>query len=147
MALAIAIVMFVVFLDQFTKYLAAKYLMPVGSYPVIKHFFHLTYVENRGAAFGMLQNKTLFFIVITVVVGIVLIYSMIKLPENSLYNYTLAMILGGAIGNLIDRVRLGYVVDFIDFKFFPAVFNVADSFIVVGAIILGYLMIFKGGIR
>jgi signal peptidase II len=139
--------MFVVFLDQFTKYLAAKYLMPVGSYPVIKHFFHLTYVENRGAAFGMLQNKTLFFIVITVVVGIVLIYSMIKLPENSLYNYTLAMILGGAIGNLIDRVRLGYVVDFIDFKFFPAVFNVADSFIVVGAIILGYLMIFKGGIR
>jgi len=145
--LAIAIVVFVVFLDQFTKYLAAKYLMPVGSYPVIKHFFHLTYVENRGAAFGMLQNKTLFFIVITVVVGIVLIYSMIKLPENSLYNYTLAMILGGAIGNLIDRVRLGYVVDFIDFKFFPAVFNVADSFIVVGAIILGYLMIFKGGIR
>jgi signal peptidase II len=139
--------MFVVFLDQFTKYLAAKYLMPVGSYPVIKHFFHLTYVENRGAAFGMLQNKTLFFIVITVVVGIVLIYSMIKLPENSLYNYTLAMILGGAIGNLIDRVRLGYVVDFIDFKFFPAVFNIADSFIVVGAIILGYLMIFKGGIR
>ncbi|KKC29897.1 lipoprotein signal peptidase [Caldanaerobacter subterraneus subsp. pacificus DSM 12653] len=147
MALAIAIVVFVVFLDQFTKYLAAKYLMPVGSYPVIKHFFHLTYVENRGAAFGMLQNKTLFFIVITVVVGIVLIYSMIKLPENSLYNYTLAMILGGAIGNLIDRVRLGYVVDFIDFKFFPAVFNIADSFIVVGAIILGYLMIFKDGIR
>ena len=145
--MAIVIVVFVVFLDQFTKYLAARYLMPVGSYPVIKHFFHLTYVENRGAAFGMLQNKTLFFIVITVVVGIVLIYSMIKLPENSLYNYTLAMILGGAIGNLIDRVRLGYVVDFIDFKFFPAVFNVADSFIVVGAIILGYLMIFKGGIR
>ncbi|AAM24750.1 signal peptidase II [Caldanaerobacter subterraneus subsp. tengcongensis MB4] len=145
--MAIVIVAFVVFLDQFTKYLAAKYLMPIGSYPVIKHFFHLTYVENRGAAFGMLQNKTLFFIVITVVVGIVLIYSMIKLPENSLYNYTLAMILGGAIGNLIDRVRLGYVVDFIDFKFFPAVFNVADSFIVVGAIILGYLMIFKGGIR
>ncbi|MDK2794356.1 MAG: signal peptidase [Caldanaerobacter sp.] len=145
--MAIVIVAFVVFLDQFTKYLAAKYLMPVGSYPVIKHFFHLTYVENRGAAFGMLQNKTLFFIVITVVVGIVLIYSMIKLPENSLYNYTLAMILGGAIGNLIDRVRLGYVVDFIDFKFFPAVFNIADSFIVVGAIILGYLMIFKDGIR
>ncbi len=68
---------------------------------------------------------------------------MIKLPENSVYNYTLAMILGGAIGNLIDRVRLGYVVDFIDFKFFPAVFNVADSFIVIGAIILGYLMIFR----
>mgnify|MGYP000300187317 CR=1 FL=1 len=142
--MAIVIVAFVVFLDQVTKYLAVKYLMPIGSYPVIKNFFHLTYVENKGAAFGMLQNKTLFFIVITVIVGAVLIYSMIKLPGNSVYNYTLAMILGGAIGNLIDRVRLGYVVDFINFKFFPAVFNVADSFIVIGAIILGYLMIFKG---
>ncbi|KHO62640.1 lipoprotein signal peptidase [Thermoanaerobacter sp. YS13] len=139
----IIIVAFVVLLDQVTKYLAVKYLMPIGSYPVIKNFFHLTYVENKGAAFGMLQNKTLFFIVITVIVGAVLIYSMIKLPGNSVYNYTLAMILGGAIGNLIDRVRLGYVVDFINFKFFPAVFNVADSFIVIGAIILGYLMIFK----
>ncbi|AIS52616.1 lipoprotein signal peptidase LspA [Thermoanaerobacter kivui] len=141
--MAIVIVAFVVFLDQLTKYLAVKYLMLIGSYPVIKNFFHLTYVENKGAAFGMLQNKTLFFIVITVIVGAVLIYSMIKLPGNSVYNYTLAMILGGAIGNLIDRVRLGYVVDFIDFKFFPAVFNVADSFIVIGAIILGYLMIFR----
>lgn len=141
--MAIVIVAFVVFLDQLTKYLAVRYLMPIGSYPVIKNFFLLTYVENKGAAFGMLQNKTLFFIVITLIVGAVLIYSMIKLPENSVYNYTLAMILGGAIGNLIDRVRLGYVVDFIDFKFFPAVFNVADSFIVIGAIILGYLMIFK----
>jgi len=141
--LEIIIVAFVVLLDQVTKYLAVKYLMPIGSYPVIKNFFHLTYVENKGAAFGMLQNKTLFFIVITVIVGAVLIYSMIKLPGNSVYNYTLAMILGGAIGNLIDRVRLGYVVDFINFKFFPAVFNVADSFIVIGAIILGYLMIFK----
>lgn len=139
----IIIVAFVILFDQVTKYLAVKYLMPIGSYPVIKNFFHLTYVENKGAAFGMLQNKTLFFIVITVIVGAVLIYSMIKLPGNSVYNYTLAMILGGAIGNLIDRVRLGYVVDFIDFKFFPAVFNVADSFIVIGAIILGYLMIFK----
>ncbi|EIW01009.1 signal peptidase II [Thermoanaerobacter siderophilus] len=139
----IIIVAFVILFDQVTKYLAVKYLMPIGSYPVIKNFFHLTYVENKGAAFGMLQNKTLFFIVITVIVGAVLIYSMIKLPGNSVYNYTLAMILGGAIGNLIDRVRLGYVVDFIDFKFFPAVFNVADSFIVIGAIILGYLMIFR----
>ncbi|MGB9680235.1 MAG: signal peptidase II [Thermoanaerobacteraceae bacterium] len=139
----ILIVIFVVFIDQFSKYLAVKYLMPIGNFPVIKNFFYLTYVENKGAAFGILQNKTIFFIIITVFVGLILIYSMIKLPENSLYNYTLAMILGGAIGNLIDRVRLGYVVDFINFKFFPAVFNIADSFIVVGAIILGYLIIFR----
>lgn len=139
----IVIVAFVLAVDQFTKYIAAKYLMPIGTLPIIKNFFHLTYLENRGAAFGILQNKTLFFIIITIIVGGILIYSMFKLPGNAAYKYTLAMILGGAIGNLVDRIRLGYVIDFIDFKFFPAVFNIADSFIVVGAFILGYLMIFK----
>lgn len=139
----IIIVAFVLAVDQLTKYIAVKYLMPIGTYPIVKNFFHLTYIENRGAAFGILQNKTLFFIIITIIVGGILIYSMFKLPGNSAYKYTLAMILGGAIGNLVDRIRLGYVIDFIDFKFFPAVFNIADSFIVVGAFILGYIMIFK----
>lgn len=139
----IIIVAFVIAVDQLTKYIAVKYLMPIGTYPIIKNFFYFTYVENRGAAFGILQNKTLFFVIITIIVGGILIYSMFKLPENTAYKYTLAVILGGAIGNLVDRIRLGYVIDFIDFKFFPAVFNVADSFIVVGAFVLGYLMIFK----
>lgn len=66
-----------------------------------------------------------------------------KIPGSTFYKFTLSMILGGAIGNLIDRVRLGYVVDFIDFKFFPAVFNLADSMIVVGAFLLCYVLIFK----
>jgi signal peptidase II len=128
-----------------SKYFVVKYLKPIGSFPIINNIFHFTYVENRGAAFGILQNRTLFFIIITVIVGTILIYSIVKIPGSTFYKFTLSMILGGAIGNLIDRVRLGYVVDFIDFKFFPAVFNLADSMIVVGAFLLCYILIFKKG--
>lgn len=141
----IIIVFIAIIIDQLSKYFAVKYLKPIGSFPIINNIFHFTYVENRGAAFGILQNRTLFFIVITVIVGTILIYSIVKIPGSTFYKFTLSMILGGAIGNLIDRVRLGYVVDFIDFKFFPAVFNLADSMIVVGAFLLCYILIFKKG--
>jgi len=143
--LEIIIVFIAIIIDQLSKYFAVKYLKPIGSFPIINNIFHFTYVENRGAAFGILQNRTLFFIVITVIVGTILIYSIVKIPGSTFYKFTLSMILGGAIGNLIDRVRLGYVVDFIDFKFFPAVFNLADSMIVVGAFLLCYILIFKKG--
>ncbi|WKV08933.1 signal peptidase II [Thermoanaerobacterium sp. CMT5567-10] len=139
----IIIVFISIIIDQMSKYYVVKYLKPIGSFPVINNIFHFTYVENRGAAFGILQNRTLFFIIITVIVGTILMYSIVKIPGSTFYKFTLSMILGGAIGNLIDRVRLGYVVDFIDFKFFPAVFNLADSMIVVGAFLLCYVLIFK----
>ncbi|MBP2073427.1 MAG: signal peptidase [Thermoanaerobacterium sp.] len=139
----IIIVFISIIIDQLSKYFVVKYLKPIGSFPIINNIFHFTYVENRGAAFGILQNRTLFFIIITVIVGTILIYSIVKIPGSTFYKFTLSMILGGAIGNLIDRVRLGYVVDFIDFKFFPAVFNLADSMIVVGAFLLCYVLIFK----
>ncbi|OXT06017.1 signal peptidase II [Thermoanaerobacterium thermosaccharolyticum] len=139
----IIIVFIAIIIDQLSKYFVVKYLKPIGSFPIINNIFHFTYVENRGAAFGILQNRTLFFIIITVIVGTILIYSIVKIPGSTFYKFTLSMILGGAIGNLIDRVRLGYVVDFIDFKFFPAVFNLADSMIVVGAFLLCYILIFK----
>ncbi|MDI3478220.1 MAG: signal peptidase [Thermoanaerobacterium sp.] len=139
----IIIVFIAIIIDQLSKYFVVKYLKPIGSFPIINNIFHFTYVENRGAAFGILQNRTLFFIIITVIVGTILIYSIVKIPGSTFYKFTLSMILGGAIGNLIDRVRLGYVVDFIDFKFFPAVFNLADSMIVVGAFLLCYVLIFK----
>ncbi|ADL68760.1 signal peptidase II [Thermoanaerobacterium thermosaccharolyticum] len=141
----IIIVFIAIIIDQMSKYFVVKYLKPIGSFPIINNIFHFTYVENRGAAFGILQNRTLFFIIITVIVGTILIYSIVKIPGSTFYKFTLSMILGGAIGNLIDRVRLGYVVDFIDFKFFPAVFNLADSMIVVGAFLLCYILIFKKG--
>jgi len=143
--LEIIIVFIAIIIDQMSKYFVVKYLKPIGSFPIINNIFHFTYVENRGAAFGILQNRTLFFIIITVIVGTILIYSIVKIPGSTFYKFTLSMILGGAIGNLIDRVRLGYVVDFIDFKFFPAVFNLADSMIVVGAFLLCYILIFKKG--
>lgn len=141
----IIIVFIAIIIDQMSKYFVVKYLKPIGSFPIINNIFHFTYVENRGAAFGILQNRTLFFIIITVIVGTILIYSIVKIPGSTFYKFTLSMILGGAIGNLIDRVRLGYVVDFIDFKFFPAVFNLADSMIVVGVFLLCYILIFKKG--
>lgn len=137
------IIIFVVIVDQFSKMMIIKYLKPIGSLQIIKNFLKFTYVENRGAAFGILQNKSIFFIIVTIIVGTLLIYSMVKIPGSNLYKITLSLILGGAIGNLIDRIRLHYVVDFINFKYFPAVFNVADSFIVIGAIILVYLMLFN----
>jgi signal peptidase II len=143
--LEIIIVFIAIIIDQMSKYFVVKYLKPIGSFPIINNIFHFTYVENRGAAFGILQNRTLFFIIMTVIVGTILIYSIVKIPGSTFYKFTLSMILGGAIGNLIDRVRLGYVVDFIDFKFFPAVFNLADSMIVVGAFLLCYILIFKKG--
>lgn len=136
-------VILAILIDQISKYFVVRYLKPIGTFPIIDNVFNFTYVENKGAAFGILQNKTLLFIIITIIVGTILVYSIIKVPSSTFYKFTLSMILGGAIGNLIDRVRLGYVVDFIDFRFFPAVFNLADSMIVVGAILLCYTLILK----
>lgn len=140
--LELFIVILIIVIDQISKYFARIYLKPVKTIPVIDNFFHLTYVENRGAAFGILQNQLWFFIVITIMVGFALIYMMISMPEkNKHIKLILAMILGGAIGNFIDRIRLGYVVDFLDFKIWSYIFNVADSFIVIGAILLGGIML------
>lgn len=138
------IVVFIVVLDQLTKYLAKTYLEPVGSIPLIRNVFHFTYVENRGAAFGILQNQRWLFIVLTVVISAVIAYYLFfRNPENMVLTVALSMILGGAIGNLIDRVRLGYVVDMLHFVLIDyPVFNVADSFVVIGTILLAYYMLF-----
>ncbi len=120
-------------LDRFSKYLVSS-LMQVGdSIPLFENFLHLTYVRNPGAAFGMLPYRTVFFVVITVVVALFIVYYYRLLTEDHrLLRFSLALLLGGAIGNLIDRLNTGYVVDFIDFKIWPPVFNVADSAIVIG---------------
>jgi len=107
--------------------------------PLIKGIFHLTLIHNRGAAFGILKNHTPLFIFISIL-AVILIYFAIqnnKSQKYSFYNISLALILSGALGNLIDRLRLGYVIDFLDFRIWP-VFNVADSAITIGAILLGY---------
>lgn len=131
------IVIAVIILDQLSKILALKYLVPVGDIPIINNIFHLTYVENRGAAFGLFQNQKLFFVITTLLVlGFIWFYA----HNNRLHKvmiFGLSLVAGGAIGNLIDRVRLGFVVDYFHAVIinFP-VFNIADSAVVIGAILI-----------
>src|SRR5687767_9536061 len=109
-------------------------------FPVLGDYFRFTYVENRGAAFGLLQDQTAFFVLVGVLVIGVIAASYRYLPRSGLLlHLALGLQLGGAIGNLIDRVRQGYVVDFVDFGYHSnwwPVFNVADSAIVVGVALL-----------
>lgn len=133
------IVILTLSLDQLTKFAAIRNLSPGQTLPVVKGIMHFTLVYNRGAAFGMLKGQAPFFI-FCAVLAIVLIYQGLKAAKSgahALYKISLGLILAGAIGNLIDRLRFGYVVDFLDFRVWP-VFNVADSAITVGAILLGY---------
>jgi len=123
--------------DQVTKLLATTYLRPAGWLP-ITGWLQLTYVENRGAAFGVLQNQTAFFILVGLVVAGGLIASYRHLPTvTPLLNLGLGLQLGGALGNLVDRARQGYVVDFVALSWWP-VFNVADAAILVGVAVLAY---------
>ena len=133
------IVSSILFLDQLTKFLATKSLSLNQSVPIIKGILHLTLIHNRGAAFGILKNQIPFFI-FTSILAIILIYFNLKDVYHKryyVYNLSLSLILAGALGNLIDRLFLGYVIDFLDFRIWP-VFNIADSAITIGAILLGY---------
>jgi signal peptidase II len=124
--------------DQITKWLAQTYLarVPDQSIAIASDILRLTYVANRGAAFGILQDQTLFFIAVGTAVVAVIVASYRYFPvSGTLLNLALGLQLGGALGNLLDRVRLGYVVDFVDLAIWP-VFNVADSAIVIGVSIL-----------
>lgn len=130
----------VVIIDQITKALAVANLKIGESHPIINKFFYLTLVQNTGAAFGLFKNQAAFFIFISVVV---IIFMVFFLSKRKVVQYLpLALILGGAIGNLIDRLRLGYVIDFLDFRVWP-VFNFADSCISVGTFLL-FLLIIRG---
>ena len=123
-------------LDQVTKYLAVLYLKGVDTVPIWKDVFHLTYVENRGAAFGMLSEHRWVFLTLTTVAVLCMIGYSIAFGgrDRRLTILALSLIISGGIGNMIDRVALGYVVDFFDFVLIDfAVFNVADSLICIGA--------------
>lgn len=126
--------------DLISKIIAKERLMDIGSIPVIKDIFHLTYVENRGIAFGMLSGGRIFFIIMTIIVLAVLFAIVAKTPKTMRTVWLKAggaLVTGGAVGNMIDRVIRGYVVDFLDFRIidFP-VFNIADIAVCVGAVML-----------
>lgn len=129
-------------LDRVSKNYAVAHFIDNPIYTKILNF---TYLENKGAAFGFLQNKRIFFVILTVaVVGLLLFYFFKTFKNNSkLLNFSLSLIISGALGNFYERILQGYVVDFIEFSFvnFP-VFNIADCFVTVGSILLIIYVIF-----
>jgi len=137
----------IILADQMTKYLSVVHLMDKRPVVLIENLLELHFVRNYGAAFGILQNQRLFFIAITSLVLIGLSIYMIRNRHKltSLANLAMGFLLGGALGNLIDRIRLGYVVDFIKVDLrvydFP-VFNIADIFIVLGTGLLIFVILF-----
>ena len=131
--------------DRLTKYLAVKYLMPIGSAKVLDGIFNLTYVENRGVAFGLFQNMHFVIVPVNILIVAFCICLMIKALKNNkkLFAFSLTLIISGAIGNIIDKICYGYVVDFLEFAFidFP-VFNVADILVCVGAFMTAIVILF-----
>jgi len=144
--LTLVLMIIAVVLDQVTKYLAVMHLKGKPAIPIISDVFELQYLENHGAAFGIMQNQQLFFLITSVLISVVCIYVYFKLPmikRYSLLRLCLIFIVSGAIGNMIDRIRFQYVIDFLYFKLidFP-IFNVADIYVTVSAIGLVLLILF-----
>lgn len=133
--------------DQGSKWLAQTRLSQVDTIPLFDGVFHLTYTRNTGAAFSILKNQQMLLIVITSIAMLALFLWLVRLvPQagNEGLKLALVLILAGGVGNLIDRIRLNYVVDMFDFTLinFP-IFNVADGLINVGAVFLAWLVLFK----
>ena len=131
----IAVIAAVIGLDQLTKWLTVVNLEEYESFPVWQDVFHFTYVKNTGMAFGMLKDHRWVFMVFSTIAIVALIVYLFRFrPESRWMQVSMAMIIGGGIGNMIDRVFWGYVVDFIDVTLINfAVFNIADSFVCIGA--------------
>ncbi|MCD8338121.1 MAG: signal peptidase II [Lachnospiraceae bacterium] len=123
--------------DQITKYLAARFLAGTSGITLIPGVFELYYLENRGAAFGILNNRQLFFVLIALIISVFAVYVFVRFPHGKSYHplrFVCSLIIAGAIGNMIDRLARGYVIDFLYFSLidFP-VFNIADCYVCIGA--------------
>ena len=135
-----------IFIDQITKWLVVHNLKGKDSITIIPNVFELHYLENRGAAFGMLQNKQIIFLIGASIVLIAIGYLYGKIPHMSRYfqlRFCAVLVCAGAIGNMIDRIRLNYVIDFFYFSLidFP-IFNVADCYVVVACVLFAILVLF-----
>jgi signal peptidase II len=118
--------------DQLSKFWITRRLLLGESWPLLPNIFHLTYLLNPGAAFGILAHRTVFFVAISFLIILLIIVGGFLIPsQHYLLRLALSLQLGGALGNLCDRLRFGYVVDFLDFRIWP-VFNLADIAIVLG---------------
>ena len=141
-SLALLVTFAVIFLDRITKIFFAGLLGLGESLPVIPHVFHATLVHNTGIAFGFFRDQGIVFIIIPVIAVVLLVFNVYYYRQNNevlnrRYVIAFSLILGGAMGNLFDRIAYGYVVDFIDFRVWP-VFNIADSAITIGAVIIAW---------
>ena len=146
LSIDLAAIALLVLLDQFTKRLAVLHLKGKDPYVLINGALELRYLENHGAAFGLLQNQKIFFIVIASLILLVIGYVLFRMPVEKRYDLLqvlLTLIAAGALGNLIDRVRTDYVVDFIYFSLidFP-VFNVADIYVTVSTFLFVIALMF-----
>lgn len=141
--IVLGLAVFVAVIDQVLKYLVVNFLDKTNPTEIIPNLFSLTYVENKGAAFGMLADARWIFITFTIVITAFLIYILFKKRiTNKLFLTSVVLIIGGGIGNLIDRIFLGYVVDFLSISFFPPVCNFADYCITIGAVLLVIYILF-----
>ena len=142
---AITAILLVV-LDQITKYLAVIHLKDQPPYVILQNIFQLEYLENRGAAFGLFQNKRIFFYLSVILISVIVVWFYSRVPMDRKYmplRICAVLLIAGAYGNFIDRIRLNYVIDFFYFKLidFP-IFNVADIYVTVSAFLIILLIFF-----
>lgn len=134
-----------VIVDQISKYWAVSVLKEGGPIVLMEGVFHLQYTENRGVAFSMLEDQRWIFIPVSIALTVLLVVMLMRSPlrESKVFCVATSMVIAGAVGNLIDRVALGYVIDFLNFCLidFP-IFNFADCCVVVGAILLAVYVLF-----
>ena len=134
----------IVIIDQVIKYFIYQNLYPSGRVTVIDHLFSLVYTENRGAAFGIFQNGTVVFSIITILMIAIFIYLLVSRKfSGKLFYIGVTMIIGGGVGNLVDRLFRGFVIDYLSVSFFLPVCNFADYCITIGAVlfVLGALLL------
>ena len=140
----IVIASLIFILDHSIKILVDKTMVVNQSIPVLNNILSITYVQNRGAAFGLFWGSTLILIIVGFLAILGIIYFHEHIAKNSLLQFPLAFLLGGSLGNIVDRLFRSYVVDYIDFHFWP-VFNLADIMINLGVfLIVLYIMFNKG---
>lgn len=143
-----AAALLVIFLDQLSKFLVASHLPLNFSKPLLSGILYLTYIKNTGIAFGFAPHAGFFLTVLTAVVIIVFIFAAVNYSRKGTAGRSMVLqiaaglVLGGSVGNLIDRIRLGAVTDFIDFKFWP-VFNFADTAVTIGILIILVEILFR----
>lgn len=146
MLAGLLVTVLLIVLDQVTKHLAVTHLKNAKAIPILPDIFELSYLENHGAAFGILQGQKTYFIIMTILILAILLFVYIQIPDCRRYFYMrfiIVLLVSGAIGNFIDRCLNNYVIDFFYFKLidFP-VFNVADIYVTVAAILLILLFCF-----